>query len=519
MSDNNKIHINLAGKNISVIDDGSQKMCSYKELAKHIRKFKTYESLNSIGKLSYKLRHDIPMGEAKIGTTPVDPSILSFLSLMLIRHSNDYRGKELNDSGLEKAVRMYINLKDAIYSDGDGVSYLLRYGSAHWDYFRPLRYALPRTYLLYSELWSLQSMAKSISIDKALNEISGLYLRPLLLLAFAFSSQAKNGHVIKYSSKELASCQTAFAEQDQDAFFEFLSCDYGRVRDICDQHKTVDGYEKYIFNPLIKFPFIIPDKKPYELSTKPYIVPVPQLLINRVTHGLYYDLADKFMGKNGENAFKVAFGYVLQDYIGKLLFETLPRENIVPEFKYTSGKDTPDWMVIDDKGLVVIEVKQSATYLNSKQSGKKEDLLRNLKNTLGKAAIQLAKFDEAVREDSYETLSRFRGLAVQRLIVTYDSTYFLNSFIKDYSNEILHEEQRQTPSDFDYQIISIDDFEMLISACEGNLFSFLETKNSTEQHKVMDFREYLALVATKESCRNAYLEKVNDDFFNTVKQQ
>jgi len=517
--DENLMHIKLAGKKLYAVDNIYKERYSYEDLTNHIRKFNTYESLNYIGKLSYNLFHEVTGEVFQIGSTPIDQGILSFLSLMLIRHSNDHRGRKIDEAGLEKAAWMYINLDDAIFKNEDGVSYLLRYGQTHWNYTRELFYALSRTYILYSELWSLQINANNIPIKNKILEITGLDLKALLLLAFAFSSQAKNGHVIKYNSKELALGQSVFTAHEQDAFCKFLSCEYSQIRKLCDQQDITAGYEKNIFNPLVKFPLIIPQKMPTDLKVKPYLVPTFQSLIARVTNGLYYDLADNFMKNGKANTFRTAFGYVFQDYIGVLLYKAMPIQDIIKEFKYGKGKDTPDWFVINKDGLVVIEAKQSATFLKSKTFGKKINLLEDLKNTIGKAAIQLAEFDKSVRTEECSSLSRFKDLSVHRLIVTYDSAYFLNSFIKDYSKEILNEKYTEISCDFDFQIISIDDFEILVTACNGNLFSFLKAKCSTEQHHVMDFREYLSKVVSQDFYRNAYLESVNEKFFDTVKLQ
>lgn len=76
-----------------------------------------------------------------------------------------------------------------------------------------------------------------------------------------------------------------------------------------------------------------------------------------------------------------------------------PPETVKGDWKYGAGrnvKDTPDWIVIDGTRAVLIEVKQSGLFLDTKMWGGLVALRRDLKKTLGEAAQQLAVFEAAL---------------------------------------------------------------------------------------------------------------------------
>ncbi|SDL30367.1 hypothetical protein SAMN05660337_2574 [Maridesulfovibrio ferrireducens] len=485
-----KSSVSIAGKEVLIFGNESGEEYVYQDLVDQLRRYNIFESLNWIGKKSYHLSK----------STNVN-SILAYVSMVLIKHCNDHRTKSLDDNGLLNVVQSYLSLKDPLLEDGDGVAYLLRYGAVCWDYARPTVYAIPRTYLLYSKLWGKCNKV-TIDLKNDIKEITGLKLEDLLYMACEFHTRSKNGHVLKYKDSNVS----LFDDENQNLFFKFVSCDYETFRNECKEIRA--GYEKYSFNPLLKFPLIISQKRPYELDVKPYLVPVPDLLLYRVTNGLFFDLAERYRGKKKENPFRTSFGYVFQDYVGELLKRTVPEHQVLPEFKYDKTNDSPDWLLLDGDKLVVIEVKHPILYLNAKQFGEYATVKKDLKQTIGKAAIQLYKFEEAIKSSTDIKLSRFKQCKIQRLIVTYDSGYFLNSFIKDCSEEILKDNLGFVPDNFDFQAISIDDFEYLIGGYGKNLFSFLKNKVITKEHREMDFREYIYCQNNFDQCRNEFLENL-----------
>lgn len=491
--------ISIAGKEIFIIPNENDEDYTYQDLVNHLRKYNVFESLNRIGKKSFELSGS---------SNPMANYILAYLSMVLIRHSNDFRGHKLDEQGLFSAVKIYTNLKDPLHDDGDGVAYLLRYGSISWDFVRPSEYIIPRTYLLYSRLWD-ECDKTTIDVKDGIQNLTGLNLECLFYMACAFYSKSKNGHFLKYRDSKC----TMFNDKNQDLFLNYASCDYAKFRSECKPIRS--GYEKYSFNPLLKYPLIVPEKRPYELNCKPYLVPVPGLLLYRVTHGLFFDLADLYRDKGKANPFRSSFGYVFQDYIGELLKRCGPEGQLLPEFRYHKTKDSPDWLILNGEKLVVIEVKYPMLYLDAKQFGDDKKVKKDLKNTIGKAVKQFYQFGTAITSCSDSKLGKFKGCKVQRLIVTYDRGYFLNSFIKDYLKDIFEEEVRLIPDNFEFQVISVDEFEYLVGEYGDDLFSFLEEKNSNKEHREMDFNEYLNIKTNIYRFRNKFLDDLRNELLST----
>src|SRR5581483_4159862 len=98
-------------------------------------------------------------------------------------------------------------------------------------------------------------------------------------------------------------------------------------------------------------------------------LPIPILLHEKVTRGLYFIVGDHFRVLN-DNSFRIAFGQVFQAYIGKLLKEFINNALIIPEIKYgRSEKSTIDWIIKDNKRAIFIEVKESCLFLRAKTIG------------------------------------------------------------------------------------------------------------------------------------------------------
>jgi len=87
-----------------------------------------------------------------------------------------------------------------------------------------------------------------------------------------------------------------------------------------DQFKIpANNYILYEFNPLSKYPFV-------KIHPERWVAPNPDLVIARVTSGIYYDLLD-----DGGKSFTDNFGPIFEKYIGKLIGPVYSKEKILKE--------------------------------------------------------------------------------------------------------------------------------------------------------------------------------------------
>ncbi|WP_017301823.1 hypothetical protein [Nodosilinea nodulosa] len=270
-------------------------------------------------------------------------------------------------------------------------------------------------------------------------------------------------------------------------------------------------YDKYQFNPLRKFPVLVSDKKLIQTGTETYIVPIPRLLYERVSRGIYFDLADYHKGNGRNNKFRESFGYVFQEYVGELLRETIDYAQIIKEWVYAKPNNkTPDWIVCAEGKAILVEVKQSGLYLRAKSLGNIEDVKSDIKKTIASAVKQLWNFEDNIRNGRYENIDFIKDCEiVERLIVVYDSSYFFNSILRDFTLEVLS----SVPSSYSWHVISVEELEQVLGLIDLNLFELLKEKRVDSNGYLMDFKNYIGRKYRGRAIKNRYLDSIQDAFW------
>ena len=135
-------------------------------------------------------------------------------------------------------------------------------------------------------------------------------------------------------------------------FLTVASCDYNKFRSTANNfalkiHDT--QYSVYEFNPLTKYPFI-------KVHPERWVAPNPNLVTDRSTFGIYYDLLDN-MGKS----FTDRLGHIFEVYIGILLRSVYPKDKVLKEKEYLVRKNRKrgpaDWTILENRCSILIECK------------------------------------------------------------------------------------------------------------------------------------------------------------------
>lgn len=521
-----KLQALVAGKRI-FLTSGEGGTTTVPELRALLRRYPTREMLRAIGQAAAQVERNPPniIGLLE-GDVPVPLAGLPYLALLSIEESNDvadplwgYAGLVCNRHGqlvsaqmipgggvdgaaLGQAIRMFHNLRDPISSstgsDSKAFEFMVRTSHAQFAIQGALNQLIPRTVLIYRDIWPRVEKARRVSPLDDLEKITGgLDLGQALLFAMAWWGSVDQGYFRPYTASQLdeAKRKEILNDEAQQKALAWLSASYSEIREAAKKHSEEhvppdERYDRYRFNPLLDRPIVRPDIQPDPKNGLVYMLPCPRLLYYRVTSGLYHDLLNHHMAQGVRNPFKEAFGHVFQEYVGVLLREALGTDSVLPEWQYGTAKqarDTPDWIVLEGNRAVVIEVKQSGHFLPSKMWGHLDDLRDELKKTAGRAAEQLRVFQEALG-GSAPGLERLRDVvSVERVLVTYD---FLS-----WSNWIIREEAQSVAgvaADFHFHIAHIDEFERLLGACtDRSLFDLLQQKRTGEgDQDIMDFSEW-----------------------------
>jgi hypothetical protein len=459
-------------------------------------------------------------GWARIGSTPVPLHCLPYLALLSIEHSNDYRGDPPTWAHLVRAIEMFLTLETPISRESDlygddaaGKEFLLRLGLQQFEYWGELRHLLPRTLLILRDLWPTVVQASKVVPTEVVKAVTGNDLVQNVAFGVVVGGAAKSGWFKPYtSSPNKAPIKDILSMEAQSRFLDWISADYRQIRNAARQVILDETWDVYRFNPLLHHPLVRPDRQSSQ-SQQAYLVPVGRLVYQRSTRGLYHVLTSHHDCGEGENPFRVAFGYVFQEYVGVLLGEAFGRDRVLNEWKYgpsASQKATPDWIVLDGNRAILIEVKQSGLTLGSKLTGSLEHIRRDLRKTIAKAEDQLNKFEADVRQGA-RGLERLTGvMSFERLVVTWDRVFWCNSILReeiDAAGETSSEQRVLTHA----HVLTIEDLEYLLGYCwHGSLFALLQQKRlGPDSQDSMDFHDWMNLYLFKgeERCGNPFLSQ------------
>jgi hypothetical protein len=514
--------VTFVGKSISVYNPRGGKSYRPTDIGDFLKRFQLHETLRLIGRVSHELFFGTKHSDRRIEGVPVSDGVLAYLAMRAIESANDYKKLTMTISDLAKAADMYWGLVDPITVDGQADACLLRFGSSQFDYHRRLDNLLARSIAIYRDLWN--AVPGTIAIDSVIEGIAGVSIEEILMFTFAFTgrSNKQGGYFRLYADIDSTDAEVLawFKQERQQSFVNWLTSDYRAFRlQAREELAKIPSptYEKHRFNPLLKYPILKPDRNPLPGAPQVYIDPIPRLVHERVTRGLYFELSDHFKGSGKRNPFRQSFGYVFQEYVGELLKTALGESFVMGEFKYKTGKEeslTPDWMVIDRGSCLLIEVKQAGLYLEAKMWGGIETIKHDLSKSVAAGVRQLWKFEEAAcggLRPELAMLSEIKNF--DRIVVSYDDLYFSNSIIRDRIRERFVEDGTSIPAEYHWHVISIDELEGVLGMHGPNFLGFLKEKRLNAENDRLDFRDYLGRFYPDRDPTNPYLDRIRQKFF------
>ncbi|SHO67068.1 hypothetical protein SAMN02745172_03731 [Pseudoxanthobacter soli DSM 19599] len=148
---------------------------------------------------------------------------------------------------------------------------------------------------------------------------------------------------------------------------------------------THTSYTASVFrsSPIVRFPKVL-------------VAPVPDLIIERITEGLYYDIITKADGATARDI-SAKLGKVFEKYCYDILIGYLSEFDIIKEFQY-NGRHSPDLMMLQKgKIAVAIECKAKKEPIVAKFGEEKEALHSPGIDDLAKGIFQIWRFLSHVR--------------------------------------------------------------------------------------------------------------------------
>lgn len=258
-------------------------------------------------------------------------------------------------------------------------------------------------------------------------EITGLTVEEFMQLGFVVFSarggpaKTRGTFTAEYLRKAFDQGVSVAEDVKVTRFLERVSADYQQFRLLAssDEYRVQDpGYILYEFNPLQKRPII-------EVQPGRYVAPNPDLIIDRVTLGIYYDLFDA-----DGLAFADKMGVVFEEYIGELLAAVYAQNKLFREREYGpkhSRKQGPaDWTIVEGDVATLVECKTIRPNLELVSLASKDDLEEYSRRVAG-AVHQLYRHSQAIRRRE-RGLEDFYGLDFRYLVLTLGRVQAINTF-------------------------------------------------------------------------------------------
>ncbi|WP_243375454.1 hypothetical protein [Geotalea sp. SG265] len=496
---------NFLGKTIYVYDP--QINCTEADLSSFLVQFNRLETLRIICDMSSQLFHG-RRNSLTLGNVPVREDVLCDLAYRVLRECNEDNNLEMTAEQLELALRMCHRLNDSASTrEHQNAFEILLYIAYRQFAFQEKNFNnFARNYYLYAELWQRVARCQHIDILSEIESEIGIPYDFAILFAYAICGN-KNGHFWIYDEKAIdeLNCKTGLrlTVAYHEKFVKWCSADYDTILSINSK-----------LPPFIRHPIIATHSEPVQNKGEVFLVVSKQYLHDKLPSGLYFHLIDRFNKGGSNNKFKECFGYVFEEYIGQLLRFYFKNWEVIREIRYKKGKhffqDSADWFVLKNDKLIIIEVKQSSIFSQSKHNPSIENVRSDLITTILHATKQLRTSHSDIESGKFPELERLSSAKSFVKLIVVNDPFYTSNFIVQCALE-------DNTVDKDVQIININDFEIMLSNQKDteSLFDILYYKSINE--KEMDFNEFIIKMFPHASTTVEFLAPIYDEFFNKLK--
>lgn len=218
---------------------------------------------------------------------------------------------------------------------------------------------------------------------------------------------------------------------ERDAFFAMVGTDLSSIRQSLENPERYDESWAYRWNALEATPLV----RLHSNRLHEYLCPVPDMLLRRVTEGLFYDL-----GKS-KVAFGNAYGHAFESYVGDVLRAQFrgSTHRVMEETPYEVSKKLKhgvDWIVTDSTGHLMIECKARRMKLDAKVTADGDSLDEALDELAVSIVQHYRNVDDAKKGRTHWIPD---DLPVFPIIVTYEDWYVFAKHVVDRLHELVYE--------------------------------------------------------------------------------
>ena len=455
--------------------NSSTSLISFSKLKREVERYSTLEIIAACNRASVICSEepnnikqlkvaDTSMGFTKNKTFTFGQWDIALLAKFSILYGRNYSGKNLSKRDFIRLISLGQYLADPFTLKPQGelnttdlASLALRLTYLQFPLQEKPFQGFSRSIALYSQLAANRMLPNGKSLTEAFCALYGIDVLDFIMIGFLlYSVSLQDARTFTLSSivnSALPIDPKCFNEENVKAVLSRISADRKLFSKVHEQTRERDkAFTKYEFNPLLKYPIVALESE--------YLAPVPDLLLDRVTQGIYYDGLDNFREEGPKNDFAATFGHVFEDYVGELLKAEYGPEKVThePEYGGRDNKRGPDWIVIDGDDLLAIECRTSRLSLRTKSLGDVEALQGELRRIL---VDTLAKFPGKISALPATPL----GQGVQQfktvypLVVTLDRLEPYQLMVRSIDEQL----KKQGVEWYPYHIMSVASLEQLLA--------------------------------------------------------
>lgn len=381
-----------------------------------------------------------------------------------------------------------VEIEDTGYKGKAAWGMLFRIANLQFPDFEGLFDHLPRALLLYRRLPQIKSYDFNpaeafINITNGILSLDEFWFIGMGIVSLSLLYPGKPVSIKQIAdSPELKGLDTKKVE----TFLEFAGIrpeDFSKLAQ--DPKVNWDGYQIYDYNQLVERPIVM-------LDNGRFVVPVPRLLIERISSGLYYIFI-----KDYGQTFSSAMGIIFQDYVDFLLQNSIQSGQIISEAEYSKVMQhgpLPDFLVLDGDSLLIVDVAMARISAETKAMADKDKLKQELQredhiidhlSKLYQVQCEIPRF--AVTHTEFTKVRR-----VVSLLVLMDRFYWANDFFtRQIIDELLQSRNVDTRR-FAFQIIHAPEFERLTALSQRqSLIELVIRKADDPEAKFWQFKQFI----------------------------
>lgn len=380
-----------------------------------------------------------------------------------------------------------------------------------------------RTLFLFIEMpqkVKLLRNSPNFDIEAEFRELNQVSIKDFIYIGFvAYTAASTKG---KFTGEYFQKAKSQGFKLPSDEIIELtlnqLAADQYQMRELYKKYKQPNRlYAAYDFNPLFVFPFIRPWIKTSNITLDEdrLIAPVPNLILYRLSEGIYHQLFSVYRDK-----FSRYFGFLFERYVGEILNNCVDSNQIISEEEirktYPEGKGkAPDWIIIVDDTATFVECKATG-YNREALATSSEKAVDNSISQIKKGLIQLHEFKDACQK-KIKGLEKFASISNFNLrVITYEPFYLINStFFREIINsEVSPELSGKGISISDWHILSVDELERVQPHTKQGI-SFNEI---IEMLKVMHLNDVIEKLheQTKKTFEDSFLMVEHEKMFKNL---